>query len=256
MEKKNIIWILSLSIIIILLTAMFAVMLYQSREAPDGSHNISREDSSAFSTVSPPSGLPETDRDGGLADTRRDTSPHTEEDSGLAAFLAKQDAIADEMLKKMQIEASGNISLDFLYGILPLYQASANLSDNYLEHGGSNRELQDAAEDILEEQSEDTYEIQSLIRKLDRSGQKEKHNEQQFMKIYQTVVNSCQKMKETSADTIDSAFAQKIIQNFQAEIEIAEEILAHTDNMNVRKLAMDIIEDQTEEIRDIQHETL
>ena len=109
MEKKNIIWILSLSIIIILLTAMFAVMQYQSREAPDGSHNISREDSSAFSTVSPPSGLPETDRDGGLADTRRDTSPHTEEDSGLAAFLAKQDAIADEMLKIFYTESCPSI---------------------------------------------------------------------------------------------------------------------------------------------------
>lgn len=172
-----------------------------------------------------------------------------DEEAHLSSYLIEQDNIMNYMLADMNITPSGNAELDFLQGMLVHHQASIDMCQSYLTHGSS-RKLKKLAREIIEEQTEEIAEMTTLTNHLPQTSSDPEAYET-FMDDYNNLLNVQQHTSHptTTQMTVEEAFAQGIIKHHQMALHLADSIYNLTNNREVKELAQDISENQTEEIR-------
>lgn len=172
-------------------------------------------------------------------------------DKALAEYLEEQEDIMEDMIDDMEIEPSGNASLDFLRGMIPHHEAAIEMSEEYLEYGGNHPDLRQIAEDIISSQKDEIELMENLIYTIKTSGKKDETKEQKYLNAYSQMMSSEQHMSHgvSSAQDVEQAFAEGMIMHHQMAIDMSKAILDYTDDDEVRRLAEDIIEIQGEEIQ-------
>lgn len=96
-------------------------------------------------------------------------NPQSQE-AALASYLIEQDEIMKNMERTMEIAPTTNADLDFLYGMIPHHQAAIQMSESYLNYGGSNRKVKKIAKEIIKEQTEEIAEMQKTAARLEKIG--------------------------------------------------------------------------------------
>ncbi len=172
------------------------------------------------------------------------------EEAALASYLIEQDEIMKNMERTMEIAPTTNADLDFLYGMIPHHQAAIQMSESYLNYGGSNRKVKKIAKEIIKEQTEEIAEMQKTAARLEKIGISDVKTEEDYLAAYNELISEDHYLKHgtTATENIDQAYAQGMIIHHEMAVEMAKSILAYSINDDIRDFAEDIFELQQEEI--------
>lgn len=175
---------------------------------------------------------------------------HTTDDDPLQEYLEDQNEIMNDMIEEMETAPSGNAAVDFLKGMIPHHKSAIEMSESYLEHGGTNSELKELAKNIIQAQKQEIEEMDRLIQKIEDTGETDAQKEQNYLDAYEKMMSSHQHMNHADSDAqnVEQAFAEGMIMHHQMAVEMSQTILNHTEQKDVRDLAQTIITAQQKEI--------
>ena len=172
--------------------------------------------------------------------------------NALDKYLTEQASIMMGMEDEMLIrESSGSASVDFLKGMIPHHEAAVSMSECYLKYGGEIPELEDMARDIITAQKKELDQMNELLKQYEADGEEDPEKETQYLEEYSKMFGAdgmSHHTGHTAAENIDQAFAEGMIMHHQMAADMAEDILEYTEYDEIRELAQNIIDVQTEEI--------
>ncbi len=156
-----------------------------------------------------------------------------------------------DMMAGMEgIDRSGNAAIDFLAGMIPHHRSAVAMAESYQEHGGSHEVLAPLAQDIITTQTEEIERMEGMIEALKAGGQTDEAQAQAYLDAYDKLMDHS--MSHTAADSVDTAFAEGMIAHHQMAVDMADAILPHTEDQDVKDLAQAIVDAQEQEIAEMQ----
>lgn len=172
------------------------------------------------------------------------------EEATLASYLIEQDDIMTNMVNTMTISPTTNADLDYLYGMIPHHQAAIQMSENYLNHGGSNRKLKKIAKKIIKEQTKEVEEMEKTAARLENSAISDTTTEEAYLAAYNEMMSERHYTTHGTVTTknIDQAYAQEMILHHEMAVDMSEAILANSTTNDIHDFAENILELQQEEI--------
>ena len=173
----------------------------------------------------------------------------------LENYLKEEAAIMSSMMKDMaDIKNTGNASVDFLYGMIPHHKSAVEMSESYLKYGAENAELKQIAENIIQTQTNEIVQMQSMIQALEQTNEKDEENETLYLKEYDEMLLQHSHMNHDSFSpkSVDEAFAQGMIMHHQMASDMSKSILNYSDDEEVKTFAQAIIDVQEKEIKEMQ----
>lgn len=173
----------------------------------------------------------------------------------LANYMKEQDQIMSDMMDEMNVEPSGNASIDFLKGMIPHHDSAIDMSVSYLNYGGSNEELKQLAKDIIEAQTGEIEQMKDLIKEIEASGEKDEAKEEGYLTAYNKMMSGHAHMNHgtSKAPNVEAAYAEGMLMHHQMAVDMSRGILDYTDHEEVKKLAEDIIAAQEKEITQMEN---
>lgn len=170
------------------------------------------------------------------------------EDASLRRYLAEEETLMDDMAAAMDaVVPSGNAAADFLAGMLPHHAAAVAMAESYLSCGGAHEVLAPLARDILDAQTAEIAQMETLLEELQSSGSKDAAQSDAYWAAYHAGMDHS--MSHTAAASLDAAFAQGMLMHHRMAVDMAGAILPNTDEEAVKTLAQAISDTQTQEIQ-------
>lgn len=174
------------------------------------------------------------------------------QDPNLVSYLDKDNKSMDTMMNEMdKIPHTGDVSIDFLYGMIPHHESAVSMSENFLQHGSENEELKKIANDIINVQVSEIEGMKQLIQELEKNTQIDTDKEIDYLKEYNKTDEH--NMSHQTFKNVDEAFAKGMITHHQMAIDMSEAILKYTDNDTIKTMAENIIATQTKEIQEMEN---
>ncbi|MBS6397347.1 MAG: DUF305 domain-containing protein [Clostridiales bacterium] len=192
--------------------------------------------------------------DSSAGESVSDTTDTADTDRDLQQYLKEQGTIMTQMMEDMDLEASGNASVDFLKGMIPHHKSAIDMANSYLAYGGEHPKFRQLAKDIVAAQTQEIEEMERLIEEIEASGETDEEQEQAYLNTYRQMMEGHTLMDHgtTDAQDVETAFAEGMILHHQMAVDMSKAILEYTDHEEVRTLANTIIEAQEKEIREMQ----
>ncbi|MDO4274182.1 MAG: DUF305 domain-containing protein [Eubacteriales bacterium] len=182
-----------------------------------------------------------------------DNSNSQSADDNLTAYMEDQDRMMNQMMIDMEnIPKSDHAATDFLAGMVPHHEAAVAMAESYLKYGGENEQLTKLANSIIETQTKEIEDMNSLMQEYHAAQKEDPDTADAHMEKYKEMFASHHMGHSTSADSVDAAFAEGMIEHHRMAVEMAENILEYTDEEDVINLANNIIATQKEEIEEMQ----
>lgn len=185
----------------------------------------------------------------------RNTDAGSSAQKNLSSYINDENELMDQMMQDMEnIAPAGNAALDFLTGMIPHHQAAVSMSESYLKYGGSDDELRQLAESIIQVQKQEIQQMQTMIDDIKKQGTQNAGQEQTYLNAYEKMLSAhhMDHASHKSPKNVDDAFAQGMIMHHQMAVDMARAILGNTDEEQVAALAQNIIESQNAEIGQMQ----
>ena len=174
------------------------------------------------------------------------------QDTNVINYLDEDNKLMDTMMNEMEeIPHTGDVSIDFLYGMIPHHEAAVSMSENYLKYGGENSELKQIAENIINVQTSEISEMKQLIYELEENIQIDTDKENNYLEEYNKT--SDHSMSHQTFKSVDEAFAKGMITHHQMAIDMSKAVLQYTSNENIKTMAENIVKVQTEEISHLEN---
>ena len=169
------------------------------------------------------------------------------QDPNMMNYLNKDNKLMDTIMNEMdKIPHTGDVSIDFLYGMIPHHESAVSMSENFLQHGGENEKLKKIANDIINVQVSEIGDMKQLIHELKKNPQIDTDKEIDYFKEYNKTANHT--MSHQTFKNLDEAFAKGMITHHQMAIDMSKTILKYTDNNTIKTISENIIDTQTKEI--------
>lgn len=171
------------------------------------------------------------------------------EEADLASYLIEQDNIMSALATNMQFTPTSSADLDFLYGMIPHYQASVQMSQSYLAYGSGNAKLRKIVKQIIREQTEEMEDMQVLAARLEKTALSDKATEETYLKSYNEILSEHKYFTHgtDTTQTVEQAFADGISTHHQMAVDMSTAILATSVNDDIQDFAEEAIELQQEE---------
>lgn len=185
----------------------------------------------------------------------RNTDAGSSDQKNLSSYINDENELMDQMMQDMEnIAPAGNAALDFLTGMIPHHQAAVSMSESYLKYGGSDDELRQLAESIIQVQKQEIQQMQTMIDDIKKQGTQNAGQEQTYLNAYEKMLSAhhMDHASHKSSKNVDDAFAQGMIMHHQMAVDMARAILGNTDEEQAAALAQNIIESQNAEIGQMQ----
>lgn len=172
------------------------------------------------------------------------------EEDNITKYLNEQNEEMSIMMKDMKnIKPKGDVSLDFLYGMIPHHKAAIEMSNSLLKYGGQNEEIKKIAENIITNQNKEIEQMKDMIKSIESNPQIDEKKEQDYLKKYNEMLTDNMNEKDKSKiNSVDKAFAIGMINHHEMAITMAQDILKYSNNQDVVNLANNIIKSQNSEI--------
>ena len=143
------------------------------------------------------------------------------------------------------IKPTGDVALDFLYGMIPHHKAAIEMSKSLLKYGGENEQIKEIAENIVKGQSEEIDQMKNMIKCIESNPQIDEKKEQEYLKEYNKMFAKNMNEKDKSKiNSVDKAFAIGMIKHHEMSITMAQDVLKYTNNQDIINLANNIIKSQ------------
>lgn len=174
------------------------------------------------------------------------------DNTNLIGYLEEQDMIMDSMMEDMEnITATGDPSIDFLYGMIPHHESAIDMAQSFQKYGGSNVKLLEIADSIIETQTKEIEEMNTMITELEATIQSNETKEEEYLKEYNDMFDDTMSHDMNTPKSVDEAFADGMIMHHEMAVDMAETILKYTDNDAIIEMANNIIQVQTQEISEM-----
>lgn len=250
MDKKRSYWITIIiaAVVLIVLLLFLLARSHSGSEVPHAGHG------NTVNGQSESAGVTEMETKNQPEDAAEPQDSQFESENALTLYLNEQDLIMTGMMEKMEVEPSGNASLDFLRGMIPHHKAAIEMADSYLDYGGKNEALFALAKSIIEAQTDEIDQMNRLIQEIEASGEGDEEKETGYLEAYNKMMAGHGHMNHGGTDVsdVELAFAEGMLMHHQMAVAMAEAILDYTDHEGVRKLAETIIDTQEQEIEQMQ----
>lgn len=168
-----------------------------------------------------------------------------------AEHFKQYKTIVEDMYKKMvALPESENVDMDYVNEMMALDESAVNISKNYIKYNKWTKEIRVIAENIIENQEENTKHMESIIKEIRNKNENNPTQEIPYLLEYNTILskmyNNLINLKSTGK--IDRDYLQTLIIQHQGAIDISDLILKYTNNKNIKKMAEDKKESLNKEI--------
>jgi uncharacterized protein (DUF305 family) len=165
----------------------------------------------------------------------------------------------NQMMTKMDadmkaVKMTGDFDVDFASMMIPHHQSAVDMSEMYLPKA-KDEKIKAMAQNIITGQKKEIEELKTLIANHKPSVKKETadaghgaggHNE--LMDAMTKMMGTMKGMK-MSGDA-DKDFVTMMIPHHQSAVDMAENQISHGKNVETKKFAQKVINDQTKEIKE------
>lgn len=163
------------------------------------------------------------------------------------------DAINTMKKGMLGIVTTGDINLDYLYGMIIHHQGAIDMSQKFLKCGGQNSQVKQLAENIINAQIDSIIKMNAIIENLSKSPTIDEAKEESYLKEYNEALNNM--MDEFSkielSGNIDRDFLQGMIVHHQGAIDIVNAILKYSNNDDVKTIAEEEAKSKTPQIAEM-----
>lgn len=198
----------------------------------------------------------------GVSGSNRNTgvqTDHTEAGASavenLSSYMNEENELMNKMMQDMEdVKPTGSADLDFLTGMIPHHQAAVSMSESYLKYGGSDDELRQLAENIIQVQKQEIQQMQTMIDDIKKQGTQNSEHEQAYLNAYEKMLSAhhADHSAHKTPGNVDAAFTEGMIMHHQMAVEMAQAVIGNADEEQVTTLAENIIEAQKTEISQMQ----
>ena len=159
-------------------------------------------------------------------------------------------SIMEKMKHNMgNMVATGDINIDFLTEMTAHHSEAVDMAKNELKNG-SNADVKKLAIAIVNEQSSQLTYMASLLKTLQKKPMIDKANEANYMKANKEIQDKAMMAMDSLKSTgdVDKDFLGQMLIHHSSAVDMAKNILNFSKNPDIRKLANDIIANQSPEI--------
>jgi len=196
------------------------------------------------------------------SETTSDTATHNESTAGTHTNMGETNSEHDQMMKKMMddmnaVKMSGDFDHDFASMMIPHHQNAVDMAENYLPKG-KDEKIKGMAQQIISSQKKEIEELRTMVSNhkpvQNKQGQADpghaggEHNE--LMEAMNTMMNKMKGMQMTG--DADKDFVTMMIPHHQSAVDMAEHEISHGKQLETKKFAKKVIDDQTTEIKAFQ----
>lgn len=148
---------------------------------------------------------------------------------------------------------TGNMNLDYLYQMIHHNKSAIDMAKNLLNNDEANKEVDQVAKDIIKNYSIRIAIMEELMNSLIDNLKENKQKEDAYLKEYDTAVKDMISKFESfqSKNNMYKDFLQTMIIYNEGAIGFSNIVVKHTDNMDIKKLAEEIVKNQQLEIDNI-----
>lgn len=171
-------------------------------------------------------------------------------DANLPSYSKYQNAIMADMTKNMEnIKATGDVSIDYLYGMIPHHESAIDMANSLLKYGGNNADIKKIAQDVITAQTVEIQDMKNLIQDMEKNPNINKENESAYLKEYNSMFGGTMSHDMSHPKSVDEAFAEGMIMHHEMAVDMSKMILKYSDNKKIKAMAQNIIDVQTKEIK-------
>ena len=148
---------------------------------------------------------------------------------------------------------TGNIDIDYLYQMIHHNKSAIDMAKNLLNNDDANEEVDQVAKDIIKNYSIRIAIMEELMNSLIDNLKENKQKEDAYLKEYDTAVKDMISKFESfqSTNNMYKDFLQTMIIYNEGAIGFSTIVVKHTDNVDIKKLAEEIVKNQQLEIDNI-----
>lgn len=168
-------------------------------------------------------------------------------------YMKNYENILKIMKKGMEsAPTTGDATVNFLYAMIPHHEAAVSMSEDILKYG-SNEEVKVIAQTILDKEKDEIVKMQNLLQNLKDNIKVDINNEREYLKVYREAYKEMISQMESIEinDNVDKHFLKAMISHHEGAIKIAESILKHTYNDEVKNMAEMMVQSQTSQIKEM-----
>ncbi|MGL5087130.1 MAG: DUF305 domain-containing protein [Clostridium sp.] len=171
-------------------------------------------------------------------------------DENLSNYSEDQDKIMADMTKNMKdIKITGDVSIDYLYGMIPHHESAIDMANSLLKYGGTNEDIKKIAQDVINVQTIEINDMKNLIIEMEKAPKVNKENEDAYLKEYNSMFGGTMSHDMVHPKTVDEAFAEGMIMHHEMAVDMSKMILKYSDNNKIKNMAQNIIDVQNKEIQ-------
>ena len=166
------------------------------------------------------------------------------------ASTAEYMAGMERMHKDMHVTYTGDTDTDFARGMVPHHQGAVDMAEVVLKHG-KDEEVRKLAEWILASQKQEIAWMKRWIERKGSTGEKGKdYSSEAYAKAFDEANATMHKdMDIIYSGDADYDFVRGMIPHHQGAVDMAQILLKHGQNLEMKKLASGIILGQNREIK-------
>ena len=167
----------------------------------------------------------------------------------LILYLQEENSIMNHMLEEMNtIPHTKDIAIDFLYTMIAHHEGAIDMSKILLKYGGDKKEVKTIAQNIVANQSEEIKTMENLIKELEVEANINTSKEEEYLSQYNKILEK-NKIKDKSKPlNIDQVFIKEMIRHHEMAVEMSQLILEYVNDVNIKNIAQNIVEEQNKEI--------
>ncbi len=158
-------------------------------------------------------------------------------------------SIDKNMAQMKEMKMTGDFDLDFANMMIMHHQAAIDMSEVELAKG-SDVQAKGMAKNIINTQKMEIIQMQEIVSKLKMKVVKTEHGEMHNEMGESMKMMEGKMMNMQMSSNIDRDFIMMMIPHHESAVMMAKDEIAHGKNGELKKLAQQIITDQTREIAD------
>lgn len=172
--------------------------------------------------------------------------------------MAEHNQMMTQMESHMNaVKMTGDFDLDFANMMIPHHQSAVDMAEKYLPKG-KDEKIKTIAQNIIAAQKKEIEELKTMIANHKPGEVKKEHSDgghgadghNELTDAMKKMMDNMKGMK-MSGDA-DKDFVSMMIPHHQSAVDMGENQISHGKNVELKKFAQKVVNDQTKEIKEFQ----
>jgi uncharacterized protein (DUF305 family) len=155
------------------------------------------------------------------------------------------------------VKMTGDFDLDFANMMIPHHQSAVDMAQDYLPNA-KDEKIKGMAEKIIEAQRKEIEQLRTMASNHKPTEKKDEHaggghaggSHTELMEAMNTMMDKLKGV--TMTGNADRDFVAMMIPHHQSAVDMAENEISHGRNIEMKRFAQQVIDDQSREINEFQ----